>query len=119
MSAGGSRASRNSRRRLASTIGGGPATHARTPAKRPAIRSPATAWTKPRANENSGCAADSDAGTSSSDSAIVIASRSGYRARNAASSSRKKISRSEEHTSELQSLTNLVCRLLLEKKNKQ
>src|SRR2546430_9718517 len=96
MSAGGSRASRNSRRRLASTIGGGPATHALTPAKRPAIRSPATAWTKPRANENSGCAADSDAGTSSSDSAIVI--------------------RSEEHTSELQSQSNLVCRLLLEKK---
>src|SRR5437016_8438714 len=29
------------------------------------------------------------------------------------------ISRSEEHTSELQSLTNLVCRLLLEKKNKK
>src|SRR5438046_5841851 len=28
-----------------------------------------------------------------------------------------KDSRSEEHTSELQSLTNLVCRLLLEKKN--
>src|SRR5258706_397232 len=27
--------------------------------------------------------------------------------------------RSEEHTSELQSLTNLVCRLLLEKTNKQ
>src|SRR5438046_6866732 len=27
------------------------------------------------------------------------------------------IHRSEEHTSELQSLTNLVCRLLLEKKN--
>src|SRR5438093_11452253 len=27
--------------------------------------------------------------------------------------------RSEEHTSELQSLTNLVCRLLLEKKNKE
>src|SRR5438093_1846706 len=27
-------------------------------------------------------------------------------------------SRSEEHTSELQSLTNLVCRLLLEKKNR-
>src|SRR5438046_6342078 len=27
------------------------------------------------------------------------------------------IRRSEEHTSELQSLTNLVCRLLLEKKN--
>src|SRR5437016_3204672 len=30
----------------------------------------------------------------------------------------KKTVRSEEHTSELQSLTNLVCRLLLEKKNK-
>src|SRR5438093_6292701 len=29
------------------------------------------------------------------------------------------LSRSEEHTSELQSLTNLVCRLLLEKKKKQ
>ena len=30
----------------------------------------------------------------------------------------KNLSRSEEHTSELQSLTNLVCRLLLEKKKK-
>src|SRR5438046_7915617 len=30
-----------------------------------------------------------------------------------------KAGRSEEHTSELQSLTNLVCRLLLEKKKKQ
>src|SRR5437016_12110159 len=28
------------------------------------------------------------------------------------------VERSEEHTSELQSLTNLVCRLLLEKKKK-
>src|SRR5438270_2398812 len=28
------------------------------------------------------------------------------------------VSRSEEHTSELQSQSNLVCRLLLEKKNK-
>src|SRR5262249_57425355 len=28
------------------------------------------------------------------------------------------LARSEEHTSELQSLTNLVCRLLLEKKNR-
>src|SRR5262249_60900023 len=31
---------------------------------------------------------------------------------------RNRDSRSEEHTSELQSLTNLVCRLLLEKKKK-
>src|SRR2546430_12353584 len=30
--------------------------------------------------------------------------------------SRKKLERSEEHTSELQSQSNLVCRLLLEKK---
>src|SRR5437016_10682387 len=30
--------------------------------------------------------------------------------------SQKLVARSEEHTSELQSLTNLVCRLLLEKK---
>src|SRR2546430_8886913 len=31
--------------------------------------------------------------------------------------SRPTVSRSEEHTSELQSQSNLVCRLLLEKKN--
>src|SRR2546421_7834291 len=30
-----------------------------------------------------------------------------------------KLSRSEEHTSELQSRSDLVCRLLLEKKNRQ
>src|SRR5258706_9346477 len=34
------------------------------------------------------------------------------------SSRSSSIPRSEEHTSELQSLTNLVCRLLLEKKKK-
>ena len=33
-------------------------------------------------------------------------------------SKNKKLNRSEEHTSELQSRRNLVCRLLLEKKNK-
>src|SRR5229473_3677628 len=32
---------------------------------------------------------------------------------------RLSVSRSEEHTSELQSLAYLVCRLLLEKKNKE
>src|SRR5260370_29895610 len=37
----------------------------------------------------------------------------------AASSRSRKASRSEEHTSELQSHLNLVCRLLLEKKNKR
>src|SRR5437016_7145247 len=35
----------------------------------------------------------------------------------ATSLAERKSARSEEHTSELQSLTNLVCRLLLEKKN--
>src|SRR5258706_10546823 len=40
----------------------------------------------------------------------LLGARTGARASAAA--------RSEEHTSELQSLTNLVCRLLLEKKKK-
>src|SRR5215213_11696054 len=35
------------------------------------------------------------------------------------SKARRRGRRSEEHTSELQSLTNLVCRLLLEKKKNQ
>src|SRR2546430_6145249 len=39
--------------------------------------------------------------------------------RTVGSASRGSISRSEEHTSELQSQSNLVCRLLLEKKNNQ
>src|SRR5437016_8148059 len=42
--------------------------------------------------------------------AALLASRRGVYARH------DHASRSEEHTSELQSLTNLVCRLLLEKK---
>src|SRR5258706_6474963 len=42
---------------------------------------------------------------------------SGRRDRNSGVAARSWIRRSEEHTSELQSLTNLVCRLLLEKKN--
>src|SRR5262249_61596727 len=37
----------------------------------------------------------------------------------AAAGSYASVVRSEEHTSELQSLTNLVCRLLLEKKKKK
>src|SRR5438046_4705899 len=38
---------------------------------------------------------------------------------NCANLCRGREARSEEHTSELQSLTNLVCRLLLEKKKKK
>src|SRR5438093_4860392 len=40
----------------------------------------------------------------------------GDSATNVARRARRRHLRSEEHTSELQSLTNLVCRLLLEKK---
>src|SRR5262249_61124435 len=43
--------------------------------------------------------------------------RTADRSRYSSSSARPSM-RSEEHTSELQSLTNLVCRLLLEKKKK-
>src|SRR5262249_61232137 len=42
----------------------------------------------------------------------------GGRLRRRASRTARRGARSEEHTSELQSLTNLVCRLLLEKKKK-
>src|SRR5262245_65340198 len=41
------------------------------------------------------------------------------RAHQAAERARKSVQRSEEHTSELQSLRHLVCRLLLEKKKKK
>src|SRR5688572_31269320 len=41
------------------------------------------------------------------------------RGRNGISSIGMPVRRSEEHTSELQSQSNLVCRLLLEKKNKR
>src|SRR5205823_14161150 len=41
-----------------------------------------------------------------------------HRSRSPRRASRKRARRSEEHTSELQSLAYLVCRLLLEKKNR-
>src|SRR2546430_8114646 len=47
----------------------------------------------------------------------VCAASTGARKRGAAAKGRQ--SRSEEHTSELQSQSNLVCRLLLEKKKQQ
>src|SRR5438034_6261371 len=49
---------------------------------------------------------------------ITLRSRSG-KGRRRPSSSRGNGSRSEEHTSELQSHSDLVCRLLLEKKKKK
>src|SRR6266545_8176213 len=51
-------------------------------------------------------------------SASAIASGWTRRARRACAAPRRLFSRSEEHTSELQSLAYLVCRLLLEKKKK-
>src|SRR5438093_7536269 len=42
-----------------------------------------------------------------------------YGCRMCSGRTRRSRNRSEEHTSELQSLTNLVCRLLLEKKKKK
>src|SRR5688572_33308504 len=41
-----------------------------------------------------------------------------HAARSLGASPARTLARSEEHTSELQSQSNLVCRLLLEKKNK-
>src|SRR2546430_17736599 len=45
--------------------------------------------------------------------------QAGWRAGSATQSDRSTPTRSEEHTSELQSQSNLVCRLLLEKKKKK
>src|SRR5690606_41898625 len=54
------------------------------------------------------------AGSAPSSSALAVAPRTRDSA--AASGVRRRSPRSEEHTSELQSRENLVCRLLLEKK---
>ena len=51
-----------------------------------------------------------------SDDVIIVDSFSGDRTVEIAKGIAENNPRSEEHTSELQSLTNLVCRLLLEKK---
>src|SRR5262249_61758826 len=48
---------------------------------------------------------------------VLVADDAELHARERAAGARLEHHRSEEHTSELQSLTNLVCRLLLEKKN--
>src|SRR5205823_14878067 len=49
---------------------------------------------------------------------VAVATSSTFtKVRDSASTARTTASRSEEHTSELQSLAYLVCRLLLEKKN--
>src|SRR5437016_9534393 len=48
--------------------------------------------------------------------AVPVSSIKGVTGNPLAAAGPLQIARSEEHTSELQSLTNLVCRLLLEKK---
>src|SRR5438046_4614669 len=61
----------------------------------------------------------SDLTVSSCDGCMPLRVGSGNRsaiARSAKCTCSSRVNRSEEHTSELQSLTNLVCRLLLEKK---
>src|SRR2546430_5217648 len=63
----------------------------------------------------------SRASADTSGSAVSLADASdGRAARRARAASNRRIvpARSEEHTSELQSQSNLVCRLLLEKKKK-
>src|SRR5437016_6353271 len=59
--------------------------------------------------------ADTSAGKREIGSQLVKQARMRYRG----DQLRQQLQRSEEHTSELQSLTNLVCRLLLEKKKKR
>src|SRR5262249_59978730 len=82
--------SRSARRRPLPDHGRRPAAHAARVGHRPG---------RDRAGLPVGRPAAADPGTPDVDAAVL----GGYR-------------RSEEHTSELQSLTNLVCRLLLEKK---
>src|SRR5256885_8198434 len=58
-----------------------------------------------------GCESQNAAPTAAMIAAAAASHQCGFRGRAAA------VTRSEEHTSELQSPCNLVCRLLLEKKN--
>src|SRR5258705_6097898 len=53
------------------------------------------------------------------DHGLGLRARRGHRIGEIAASLRHPAVRSEEHTSELQSLRHLVCRLLLEKKKKE
>src|SRR5258706_6415940 len=59
------------------------------------------------------------AGITQEPSRIKLDSDECWESRHTLMQSSTRQARSEEHTSELQSLTNLVCRLLLEKKKKK
>src|SRR5438132_4684240 len=53
------------------------------------------------------------------DAGVARRARSGATVGTAARAAERRLRRSEEHTSELQSHSDLVCRLLLEKKKKE
>src|SRR5438093_12614171 len=91
---------------------GVPARRARTPRRRPQARRVARRRARPRRRLAAGLS-----GGRSGLRHPARADRSGARRRRHDTARAGCRSRSEEHTSELQSLTNLVCRLLLEKKN--
>src|SRR5687767_15519616 len=81
---------------------------------------PYTTLFRSKANEGEGTRADGYASMKPHAVALAVAQLSCNRAartqRTVAAASRLASCRSEEHTSELQSLAYLVCRLLLEKK---
>src|SRR5438093_8816309 len=59
------------------------------------------------------------AGTGSGATGLARATMTAASDSTTSAAGRWRVHQSEEHTSELQSLTNLVCRLLLEKKKQQ
>src|SRR5262249_61709851 len=97
-----------------------PPTHPRPPLSFFFYRPPA-----PRPLHSSPTRRSSDLGAKVPDIAAGLApgiaqvAAAGYRSPASLPDDQHPAVRSEEHTSELQSLTNLVCRLLLEKKKKK
>src|SRR2546425_3855841 len=73
-------------------------------------------WIAPRGSAASAPSGPSITSSSAASSATIVTSTSA--SRTAAAGLSATTGRSEEHTSELQSLAYLVCRLLLEKKKK-
>src|SRR2546425_6549465 len=84
----------------------------------PALRSPITAWARFCRMAGSGRQA-LRLEVHRIESKLLVDWRERITARDSAESTAPLPTRSEEHTSELQSLAYLVCRLLLEKKKKK
>src|SRR2546427_4204645 len=74
-------------------------------------------WRRPDGAQSTICAGDERRGTVRCDGWHVPLDRG--RSSGTCHPSHRTVPRSEEHTSELQSQSNLVCRLLLEKKKKK